>query len=307
MVSEQLKLYWRSKFNLIIMFLSILGILPGLWRDYSEKQEFVQALGRAATDSDIEYLTMMKESFTGLYSFERLFFLNIAFFMLFWMILMIGMGLNIGGQTYSALQSGYGNFIMTRMNYKDYIKKTLMAQIIYLFTFCCLLFLIVFAVMLLWGGGGFQVPYVSSLREAGQEYGPVTDISIGRYLFTLLGLVLYSVLCMIPLALISSLSFVFLKNKYIIQFLPVLILMGGYILGFQLGNINQTMSDIMRHFMFGHALTNLTALSSPNIVPVGGSSMGAVVYVIFYPLLLIAVSFILYRKNVRRFGENYLL
>ena len=81
MVSEQLKLYWRSKFNLIIMFLSILGILPGLWRDYSEKQEFVQALGRAATDSDIEYLTMMKESFTGLYSFERLFFLNIAFFM----------------------------------------------------------------------------------------------------------------------------------------------------------------------------------------------------------------------------------
>ena len=111
MVSEQLKLYWRSKFNLIIMFLSILGILPGLWRDYSEKQEFVQALGRAATDSDIEYLTMMKESFTGLYSFERLFFLNIAFFMLFWMILMIGMGLNIGGQTYSALQSGYGNFM----------------------------------------------------------------------------------------------------------------------------------------------------------------------------------------------------
>ncbi len=283
-----------------------MGILPSLWSDYAEKQEFVQALSQAVSDSDVEYLTMMSESFTGLYSFERLFYLNMPFFLLFWMILIIGMGIHIGGQTFWTLQSGYGNFLMTRMKYKDYMRKTILAQLIYLFTFCCCIFMIVFIVFLFWSGGGFHVPYISSLREVGQEYGPVTDISIARYLFTLLGFVLYSIICMIPLIIISSLSSVFLKNKFVIQFLPVMILVGGYMFGFLLGNINRTLSNIVRHFIFEHALTNLGALISPNIVPVEGSPMDSVVYVILYPLTLIVVSFILYLKNVRRM-EDYLL
>jgi hypothetical protein len=306
LVLEQIKFYWRSKFNIILILLPILGILPSLWSDYAEKQEFVQALSQAVSDSDVEYLTMMSESFTGLYSFERLFYLNMPFFLLFWMILIIGMGIHIGGQTFWTLQSGYGNFLMTRMKYKDYMRKTILAQLIYLFTFCCCIFMIVFIVFLLWSGGGFHVPYISSLREVGQEYGPVTDISIARYLFTLLGFVLYSIICMIPLIIISSLSSVFLKNKFVIQFLPVMILVGGYIFGFLLGNINRTLSNIVRHFIFEHALTNLGALISPNIVPVEGSPMDSVVYVILYPLTLIVVSFILYLKNVRRM-EDYLL
>ncbi len=306
MVLEQIKFYWRSKFNIILILLPILGILPSLWSDYAEKQEFVQALSQAVSDSDVEYLTMMSESFTGLYSFERLFYLNMPFFLLFWMILIIGMGIHIGGQTFWTLQSGYGNFLMTRMKYKDYMRKTILAQLIYLFTFCCCIFMIVFIVFLFWSGGGFHVPYISSLREVGQEYGPVTDISIARYLFTLLGFVLYSIICMIPLIIISSLSSVFLKNKFVIQFLPVMILVGGYIFGFLLGNINRTLSNIVRHFIFEHALTNLGALISPNIVPVEGSPMDSVVYVILYPLTLIVVSFILYLKNVRRM-EDYLL
>lgn len=306
MVLEQIKFYWRSKFNIILILLPILGILPSLWSDYAEKQEFVQALSQAVSDSDVEYLTMMSESFTGLYSFERLFYLNMPFFLLFWMILIIGMGIHIGGQTFWTLQSGYGNFLMTRMKYKDYMRKTILAQLIYLFTFCCCIFMIVFIVFLFCSGGGFHVPYISSLREVGQEYGPVTDISIARYFFTLLGFVLYSIICMIPLIIISSLSSVFLKNKFVIQFLPVMILVGGYMFGFLLGNINRTLSNIVRHFIFEHALTNLGALISPNIVPVEGSPMDSVVYVILYPLTLIVVSFILYLKNVRRM-EDYLL
>lgn len=307
MILEQTKFYWRSKFNIILILLPILGVLPSLWSDYAEKQEFVQALGRAASDYDIEYLTMMTESFTGLYSFERLFFLNTPFFLLFWMILMLGMGLHIGGQTFSALQSGYGNFIMTRMKYKDYLRKTLLAQLIYLFSFFCCVFTIVFLVFLILGGGGFQVPYISSLREAGQEYGPVSDISITRYLATLSGIVLYSMICMIPLIFISSLISVYLKNKYIIQFLPVLILAGGYIFGFLIGNINRTMSNIMRQFIFEYALKQLTALISPNIVLLERSPMEAAVFVILYPLVLIIASLILYRKNVSSFEKNYLL
>lgn len=307
MVIEQLKCYWRSKFNIILMILPIIGILPCIWGDYVEKQEFVQALERAASDTDIQYLTIMIKSFTGLFSFERLFFLNTPFFMVFWMILMIGMGLHIGGQTFSALQSGYGNFIIVRMKYKVYIRKTLLAQCIYLFSFFCCLFIIIFIGCLLWCGGGFQVPYISSLREAGQEIGSVLDISIARYLFTLLGLVLYSIICMIPLIFISSLSPVFLKNKFFIQFLPIFVLVGGYIFGFLFGNISQTLSYIMRQFIFEHALTNLTTLISPNSVLVERSAMEPIIYVILYPFMLIIASFILYKINVSKLGKDYLL
>lgn len=309
LILEQLKHYWRSKFNIILVILPIIGILPGVWGDYVEKQEFVQALDRAVSDTEIEYLTMMVKSFTGLFSFERLFFLNTSFFLLFWMILMIGMGLHIGGQTFSTLQSGYGNIIMVRMKYKDYLRKTLLAQFIYLFTFFSCLFIIIFIGLLLWGGGGFQVPYISLLRESGQEYGTgtVLDISIAQYLFTLLGLALYSIICMIPLIFISTLSPVVLKNKYIIQFLPIFVLVGGYIFGFLFGNINQTLSYIVRQFIFEHALTNLTTLISPNIVRIDGSAIEPVIYAILYPLMLTIVSLILYKKNVSKLGKDYLL
>ncbi|MFP3156472.1 hypothetical protein LQZ18_19045 [Lachnospiraceae bacterium ZAX-1] len=307
MVLEQLKRYWRSKFNILLAVLGIIGILPGLWQDYAEKQEFVQALDRAVLDVDIEYLTMMVKSFTGLFSFERLFFFNTDFFLIFWMILMIGMGLHIGGQTFSALQSGYGNIIMVRMKYKDYIRKTLLAQFIYLFTFFSALFIVIFIGFLLWGGGGFQVPYISSLREAGQEYGPVLDIGIAQYLFTLMGLALYSIICMIPLILISSLSPVFLKNKYIIQFFPILVLEGGYMFGFLFGNINRALSYIVRQFIFEHALTNLTHFISPNMVYLESSAMEPIVFALLYPLMLVVVSLVLYRKNVSSLGKDCLL
>lgn len=307
MFLEQLKRYWHSKFNILLMILPIIGILPGVWGDYVEKQEYVQALEGAVSSTDTEYLTMMAESFTGLYSFERLFFLNSASFITCWMILMIGMGIHIGGQSFSMLQSGYGNNIMVRMKYKDYIKETLLAQFVYLFTFFCSLFIIIFLGLMLLGGGGFQVPYISSLREAGQEYGPVLDISIVRYVFTLWGFILYSIVCMIPLIFISSLSSAFLKNKYIIQFLPVLVLVGGYIFGFLFGNINKTLSYIVRQFIFEHALTNLTTLISPNFVQVDGSTMEQVIFVMLYPLMLIVVSIILYKKNVDKLGKDYLL
>ncbi|MCI9176476.1 MAG: hypothetical protein HFH49_16405 [Lachnospiraceae bacterium] len=307
MVLEQLKCYWRSKFNILLIILPIIGLLPGIRRDYAEKQEFVQALGNAVSNTDIEYLTMMVQSFTGLYSFERLFFLNTAFFLLFWMILMIGMGIHIGGQTFTALQSGYGNNIMVRMEYKNYIRKTLLAQFIYLFMFFCCLFIIIFIGCLLLGGGGLQVPYISSLRKLGQDYGPVLDISISRYLFILFGLALYSIICMIPLILISSLSPVFLKNKYIIQFLPILILVGGYMFGFLFGNISRTLSYIMRQFIFEHALTNLTMLISPNIAPIDGSVIESIIYVILYPFMLITLFFILYKMNINKLGKDYLL
>jgi len=305
LVLEQLKYYWRSKFNFILLIFPILALLPSVWSDYTEKQEFIKALSRA--DGNTGYLTMMVKSYTGLFSFERLFFLNSSFFILFWMILMIGMGLHIGGQTFSTLKSGYGNAIMVRMKYKDYLKKTILAQFIYLVTFLSCLFIIIFFGLLLWGGGGFQVPYISSLRETGQGYGPVLDISIAQYLFRLFGLALYSTICMIPLIFISSLSAAFIKNKVAIQCLPIFVLAGGYIFGFMFGNINRTLSYVVRQFIFEHALTNLTTFISPNFVRIEGSALESLMFVILYPFMLILVSFILYKKNIRKLGKDYLL
>ena len=297
MILEEFKRYFISKFNIVLFFASILVIVFATWQNYSEKQEFVQHLSTTYSYTDIEFLTMMVDGWTGTFLFERLFFLNTDYYTIFWMVLMIGIGIHIGADTFWAVQSNYGTMLITRMSYRKYLKNTLLAQLLYMATFISIIFASIFIGLVFFGGGGFQI---SPISRAG-------DLSTASYFFVLLGLVVYSIICMIPLILISSLSSFFLKNKYIIQFIPICILLGSYILGFILGNVSMFLSLIFRQFIFEHALSMLTSVISPYVTfSDNQQTIEILAFVIIYPSLLFVVVAILYKKNISQLGENYI-
>ncbi|MCL1881302.1 MAG: hypothetical protein FWF76_03905 [Oscillospiraceae bacterium] len=300
--------YWKSKLNIVIIIASLFVIVLATLQNYSSKMEFERALNFAlsnprTTVEDIEFLTTMTEQFTGVFYFERLFFLNVDYYVVFWVITMIGMGIHIGARAFSNLQSSYGTLLVTRISYVNYLNKTLLAQIIYMLTFMILMFLIMFVGLVIFGGGGLQVPEAS--RTGGILLDNATPMPRTTYFLTLIGIVFYSIACMIPLVIISTLSYVLFKNKYIIKFIPFAVMVGCYILAFVFGNLNSEMGLIMRMFIFESSITSLTGMISP-YVGFEGSNYLSLFYVIVYPVGLWAISFILYLTNVRKFGRNYL-
>jgi len=307
MVLEEFKGYWKSKFNLVLALALFLMVAIATRGGYAEKQEFVGYLDNAIAqyglpdsdgiivgDADIEHLTMVVDGWTGIYLFERLFFVDSDYMMMFWMVCMIGMGVHIGGKTFSTLQSSFGTMIMTRMPYRDYLRKILLAQALYMATFLGAVFLIVFMSQALFGGWGLQVPFLSR----------VLDVPIVFYLLILLLFVAYSIICMMALILIASLSPVFLKNKYVIQFLPICVLLGSYILAFVFGNMNQVFAFLTVQFVFQRSLMALTDVFSRFA---HRALIQTAIEAVSYPLLLLVALVVLYLKNMRKFGKDYLL
>jgi len=262
-----------------------------------EKYIFVNALDNAVLASDIEYFEMMVNGWTGVFLFERFFFLNLDFMMFFWMLCMIGMGVFIGGRSFFILQTGYSAIIMTRVPYRKYIKTTLIAQSLYMLTFFLLVFAIFFICIVIFGGGDLGVSPISRLG----------DIDVLTYYLFLAGIILYSTICMITLILISSVSPLFLKNKYMVQFFPIFILLGGYVFAFIFGNINELFRFLSSQILFERSYFALIGVISPFYADSPQALRSSIIICVSYPLLIIIALFVIYRFNVRKFEKNCII
>ena len=297
MLLEEFKRCWNPKINIVIAAPLFLMLGIATWQNYLEGQQFSQLLAYAYLESDIEYLSMMVEGWTGFFLFERLFFFSTDYLSMFWMICMIGMGIHIGSSTFSALQSGYGVKLLTRMSYSNYLKKTLLSSIFYMSTFILAIFVVSFMCLFLLGGGGFQVPILSDVGN---------NAHIVYYFFILFALVVYSIICMIPLILIALLSPVILKNKYIIQFMPVGIMVGSYVFAFIFGNTLGLPRFLAGLFIFESALVSLTGIISPYRDHLYGNGP-LIATIVLHPLILFAISIALFKSNIAKLGADYLL
>jgi hypothetical protein len=184
------------------------------------------------------------------------------------------------------------------MTYKKYLKNTMIAQFLYMLTLLTAFFILMLIPYLLIFGSGFEFYWRSNIpSESGVQYATI-----------LIGVIIYSMMAMIPLSLIATLSPVFLKNKYIIQFLPILFVIGTLVLVYNVGNINDFFATLTLPFLFQNAIGSLSTLISPRSGFIYQHHYQRAVFnVIFYPTFLWAVTVILYKLNVKRFGKDYLL
>ena len=302
MILQEFKRCWKSKINIIMMVVMLLGLLPAYFSSLASRNvqlrniEAAIAVGGDPSDSVWTYEGMQG----ALHFWERLFTLH-GEFMLFVMIMFtIGAGIFVSGKLFSELQTGYGMNILTRTSYKRYLKNTIIAQFLYVVSFLLLFFSLVFISLLIVEGGPIQITHLSGIGRHG-------NMEIWLFLLIHFVFVLHAVLSMAFLILFASLSCVYLKNKYIIQFLPMSFLVGVYVFAGVFGNLNtrfeilnQGLNIISRLLVFEYSLGSLVDFFS---VTAGGDS---VIFAILYPLLLLTISLLLYKLSLKKFGKDYI-
>ena len=302
MILQEFKRCWKSKINIIMMVVMLLGLLPAYFSSLADRNvqlrnvEAALAVGADPVDSLWQYEAMHG----ALYFWEVLFTLHGPFIFFTLIMFTIGAGIFISGKLFSELQTGYGMNILTRTSYKRYLKNTIIAQFLYVVSFLLLFFSLVLISLSIIEGGPWQISRLTSLAWDGA-------ISLGNHSLIHFGFVLHIVLSMAFLILLASLSCVYLKNKYIIQFLPVSFLVGAYIFAGIFGDLNTRFESLNQglHFIsnlliFEASLGSLVRFFS---VTSGG---GSVTFAILYPLLLLTISLLLYKLSLKKFGKDYI-
>lgn len=300
MISQEFKRCYMSKINIfIIIFMSFpisIGILDmlstrGIWID---DYNFALSAGY-----DVSIHMERLDAWNGFYLFEQLFFLHNETLFLALLIFVIGSSINIAANLFSALNTGYGINIVTRMKYSEYLRNTIIAQFAFLSTFLLGIFLIILIACLVIGGGPFVPPPGPWLSNVTHGVIPVP-----RYVFIMFSIILYIALCKSMLILVTSVSFVFLKNKYIIQFTPPAFMIGMLIFAFTIGNLHYLLGVVARALLYLHAFSSFSNMFSINvIVPTFETNLA---FAVAYPLLLITAFIILYKINVSKLSRNYL-
>jgi|GEM_PF-6166726 len=295
MILQEFKRCWKAKINLIMMVAMFLALASPYLDVQSQRNgqlrniEAGVALGLDASDSVWTYEGMQG----ALFVWERL----VAGFggesILFLLVLFImGAGIHVSGRLFSALETGYGTLLMTRMYYKTYLKQTLIAQFLYVMSFILLFFGLLFLTLLIVEGGSLHLTHLSGIGRHG-------DMAVWLYLLIQFGFILHIAISMGLMILLASVSFVFLKNRYIISFLPVGTLLGTFILAMLFFNINRLTYLLARFLTYQYSLQNLFTFFSVT------NSGGSLLFVFANPLLLLLSFTLLYKLNVTKFGKDY--
>ena len=293
---QEFKRCWKSKLNILIAVFMSIPIIVAIGEDIYYRNWLINFIDEVAAQGyDITWYQGQLEGMNGLYLFERLFIAHTGTVFFSYVVFVIGVGINISANLFSALKTGYGITIVTRMLYKQYLFNTILAQFLYIVTYLASIFLIILTILLILGGGAIQTPGMSALSFDG-------EMALPLYLLTLFLFTIYVIICKAILILVASLSYVYLKNKYIIQSLPVAFFVGVYVIAFLIGSINDTFATITTALIYEQAHFSLVSLFSH----VHSSGNRDIIYAAAYPLLLFGIMFLFYKQNIKKYCRDYL-
>ena len=296
MILQEFKRCWKSKLNLVMpimmAYFVVLSVSDTLYSRWEQYQNIIEGrmLGYDYSDALRSY-----EGVQGvLHLIEELFFLHVYDIFMMMIIFLIGAGIIVAGKMYTALKNGSGANMMTRMSYKTYLKNNLIAYSLYIVTFLSAFFALTFIGMWIFEGGGLTIPTFTRVTWYGWG-----DIRRLHYLMIFFIIIVFIILCQVLLILVASLSYVFIRNVYAIQFLPVAFGVGVTVFGAVFGNMSTQLAFVARALIFSDALRHITRIFSRG-------SRGSWGFPIFYVLFLLGIGAILYYFNVKKLGKDYI-
>jgi hypothetical protein len=289
MIKSEYKRYLTSKFN-IALFLcmaacALLSVIPSL-REHAVWREQLLA---PAEDLNVPFATEIVNGFNGI-SLIFDFFVPGAYYSVFVLVLLGGFGVIIGGVTWKNLHSGFGNLIVVRTTYRKYIANLLIAQTGYIATITAAFFLL------------FTVIAVT-LYPPDLSYEIHSNYLMGNNIYEciLIGIIVYLLLLVfiVPAMLITSLITIAVKNRFLIQAVPILMYIVPFLIGSTIGNISRTFADITIVFIPDHFLgipySFLHTEPAPDIITI-----------VTLPATLIIIAAILYTRNLKIYKSAYL-
>lgn len=286
MVKIEYLRYIKSKFNFIMVsILTLVGLLS-YYISYVNKQMWISQRGSGAEDINYKALEEVINNYTGM-QFLLDFLFESEFYQVFIILLIAGVGIFLSVIPFEQKESGYGNMILIRTNYKRYFTTLLISQALYITTLITAVMFILLIVGFIVGGINFS--------PVGEGLSFFSKLSLA--LLHIILLIFYTVL----LSSISLLSMIYFKNKYIIQISPLVAFMIiPVLLGSTLANISTTLGTIIYYFI---PFTTLQIVRDIVTTDIGMQS----ILMSFTPFVILTIVFIyLYKINLDKFSSSYL-
>ncbi len=291
MILQELKKYYKSKINIVLIIIWTVLTIGSYYSSYLQKMKWVDVFNSGAKDVNLDMVAGIISSYTNMQYFKEFIF-STTFFLGFWIISLIGFGVALGSSVHDDLNSNYGTMIITRITYKKYLKNVLIARFIYITTLVLAFFIVVVAFTILLGNGEILVPVDNLIKTH----------NIGSYLFSAFLLILHMIIYTSVLILLSTVSNVFIRNRYLIQMLPFVMIVGTYILSSTVANFSDFFANLSYYIVIESIISGFR-----NFCLSADSSLRDLLIGISFILVSLSVFIVVYIINKKKFSKDYLL
>ncbi len=291
MIANKVLQFWKSKIIIVLTIALLLLIAGNYYTNYVEKTEWQKVYESKAKDVNLEKVNEIISGYTTMGYVEKFVFSD-DFYIIFWIVIIIGLSISLSATTINELKTNYGTMIMARTTYRNYITKLLFSQILFMISYLAVFFSIAFLLTQITLGFDFSVPVNSS----------ITSPSLLVHFLLLLANIMHMSLYAICLVLLTSVSGVYVKNIYVIQMLPFFIIILAYVAGSTIGNINFSFAKFSYYIIIDSAISSFNSIILKHDYTLSNflASMGMTI--VFF------ITFLrLYRLNVHKFSKDYLL
>ena len=291
MIKQELLRYYKSKFSIIIGIALSLIVLASYYTTYLEKKDWISVLNSGADDVNLAAVSEITKGYNGLYYFESFLFSN-DYFVIFCIVLLLGFGISIGSKEFTSMQNNYGNMIITRLPYREYLKQVLIAQTLYMITYIISFFLLLIIGSILFFGVDFNISSPSIFK----------GMNILYFIIICFGSIILMSSYIIITLLITTVSPLFLRNKYIVQLFPFIIVMVSYLMANIFGNISPSLSLLASLIVLDNIVLSIKYMHISD-----RSILTSILHGFAYLISCIAILIILIRKNIKKFNKDYFL
>ncbi len=292
MFKSELKLYMKSKWNLIIAILLSIPIVISYVSTFQERNEWSKQLVNPSADLNIQKVEQIVDGYSGI-SYLFNFFFSSDYLIIFILLAIISFSCMFGAQLLKHKNNGFGNMIITRCNYSTYLCSMIKVQSVYVGVFLALYFILIILLT------GILFPF---------KFGSFITCNFPLYSYS----ALECLKCMVPqcilvillvlnISVFTSLSDLFVNNKYMIYSVPLVLYFVPFILASTIGNISDSFGKIVSKLVVDN---NVLAIYLHRVANTTITNL--ILDYLCLPLALIIVNMLMYIFNRHRFKERYM-
>lgn len=291
MIFYEYRNYLKSKINFLIILLLSIPVAISYYSTFRERNEWEQQLLHPGSDLNISKTQQLVDGYSGVsYLFNFLF--SSDCFIIFFLIALLSFSCMFGAQLFTHRNNGFGNMIISRSNYRKYLRNMIVSQSLYVITFITgyftLLLIITECI------APFKINnYITC--NIPMSLNSVREICIYFCLQVLLLLLL-----LLGMLICTSLSNVVLSNRYIIHCVPLCLYFFPLLVSLSIGNISGVTGRITSLFVVDN---NILSLYFHKVTD--ASIQNTIISYSCLPVFLFVIDVILYIINLKKYRETY--
>lgn len=294
MIKKEYQRLIKSKASIVEIIILLIITVVCYVILYIDKLEFISQMDAPSDDLNLYGLQKIIDNYNG-FGFLFKFWYTSDFYAIYVIVALLFIGIALSYKLQSDIENNYGNLLISRSNYKKYLDCIIMSQSLYILTIIVITNLLSLIIAMFFGGFGKSASIATVNLNI---YQSVIIFCVQTILMSCI--FIFTNAC-------SLLISVFIKNKYVLQAIPLFVFfITPQLIVSTLGNVSSVVADITLPFVVQNELMAVYNILNDYV----NNNYEFVISEIFYYLIPLFTYFILflllYIINLREHERNYL-